>query len=51
MGILKFLISQNVGNLHVKSGIDPDLLFELQDIYNLFKCTVCDRQFNTQEIN
>ena len=29
MGKLKFLISQNVDNLHLKSGIRPDLLAEL----------------------
>lgn len=41
MGKLQFLISQNVDNLHLKSGIRPDLLAELHG--NIFKvqCVSC----------
>lgn len=42
MGKLDFLISQNVDNLHLKSGIQPDLMAELHG--NIFKlrCSYCD---------
>jgi NAD-dependent SIR2 family protein deacetylase len=41
MGKLQFLISQNVDNLHLKSGIHPELLAELHG--NIFKvqCVSC----------
>lgn len=51
MGILKFLISQNVDNLHLKSGINPDLLVELHGNHNLFKCISCDSRFTAEELN
>ncbi|SPD75158.1 NAD-dependent protein deacetylase 1 [uncultured Desulfobacterium sp.] len=41
MGKLKFLISQNVDNLHLKSGIRPDLLAELHGNLSKMRCTVC----------
>ena len=41
MGKLKFLISQNVDNLHLKSGINPDLLAELHGNMTKLRCTRC----------
>jgi len=41
MDKLKFLISQNVDNLHLKSGIRPDLLAELHGNLAKLRCTVC----------
>jgi NAD-dependent SIR2 family protein deacetylase len=38
---LKFLISQNVDNLHLKSGIRPDLLAELHGNISRLRCTRC----------
>jgi len=46
MGKLSFLISQNVDNLHLKSGIHPDLLAELHG--NIFKlrCVHCGTKWD-----
>lgn len=41
LGKLGFLISQNVDNLHLKSGIDPDLLAELHGNLTKLRCTHC----------
>ena len=42
LGKLDFLISQNVDNLHLKSGIDPDLLAELHGNVTKLRCTRCE---------
>ncbi len=41
IGKLRFLISQNVDNLHLKSGIQLDLLAELHGNITRFRCTGC----------
>ncbi len=41
IGKLKFLISQNVDNLHLKSGIPPDLLAELHGNITKLRCKGC----------
>jgi NAD-dependent SIR2 family protein deacetylase len=41
LGKLRFLISQNVDNLHLKSGIPPDLLAELHGNIAKLRCTRC----------
>jgi len=41
MGRLAFLISQNVDNLHLKSGINPDLLAELHGNVTKLRCRGC----------
>jgi NAD-dependent SIR2 family protein deacetylase len=43
IGRLGFLISQNVDNLHLKSGIHPDLLAELHGNITKLRCTRCER--------
>lgn len=43
LGKLKFLISQNVDNLHLKSGISPDLLAELHGNITKLRCNRCGR--------
>lgn len=43
IGRLKFLISQNVDNLHLKSGIPPDLLAELHGNISKLRCTKCGK--------
>lgn len=43
LGKLKFLISQNVDNLHLKSGIQPDLLAELHGNIAKRRCTRCGK--------
>ncbi len=50
LGILKYLISQNVDNLHLKSGIPSDVLAELHGNHALMKCLNCDARFSKQEI-
>ncbi|MBW2038535.1 MAG: sigma factor regulator FecR [Deltaproteobacteria bacterium] len=41
LGKLKFLISQNVDNLHLKSGIRPELLAELHGNITKLRCQRC----------
>jgi NAD-dependent SIR2 family protein deacetylase len=42
LGKLAFLISQNVDNLHLKSGINPDLLAELHGNVTKVRCDRCE---------
>ena len=50
MGFLKFLISQNVDNLHLRSGISQDKIAELHGNYTIMKCIDCDTRFSRKEI-
>jgi NAD-dependent deacetylase len=42
LGKLAFLISQNVDNLHLKSGIRPELLAELHGNITKVRCVSCE---------
>jgi mono-ADP-ribosyltransferase sirtuin 6 len=42
LGKLDFLISQNVDNLHLKSGIRPELLAELHGNITKIRCVKCE---------
>ena len=44
LGKLSFLISQNVDNLHLKSGIHSHLLAELHGNVTKLRCTRCQTQ-------
>jgi NAD-dependent deacetylase len=44
LGKLAFLISQNVDNLHLKSGIHPDSLAELHGNITKLRCTRCAKR-------
>jgi NAD-dependent SIR2 family protein deacetylase len=44
LGKLSFLISQNVDNLHLKSGIRPDLLAELHGNVSKLRCARCETE-------
>jgi NAD-dependent SIR2 family protein deacetylase len=44
LGKLSFLISQNVDNLHLMSGIHPDLLAELHGNITRMRCTRCEAE-------
>jgi NAD-dependent SIR2 family protein deacetylase len=44
LGKLKFLISQNVDNLHLRSGIRPELLAELHGNVSKLRCKRCQAQ-------
>ncbi len=41
LGKLDFLISQNVDNLHLRSGISPDRIAELHGNLTKVRCTAC----------
>lgn len=43
IGKMRFLISQNVDNLHLKSGIRSDLLAELHGNITRLRCTGCEK--------
>lgn len=49
-GFLKFLISQNVDNLHLKSGIPENIIAELHGNSNKVKCLTCDNRFTKNEV-
>ncbi len=42
LGKLDFLISQNIDNLHLQSGIRPDLLAELHGNVTKLRCSRCE---------
>ena len=44
LGKLSFLISQNVDNIHLRSGIRPDLLAELHGNIAKLRCSRCEAQ-------
>ncbi|MFH1241479.1 MAG: Sir2 family NAD-dependent protein deacetylase [Pseudomonadota bacterium] len=49
LGRLKFLISQNVDNLHLKSGIRPELLAELHGNMIRLRCGLCGKTIDRSE--
>ncbi len=49
-GKMKFLISQNVDNLHLQSGIKTNLISELHGNYKFIKCLECDSRFSRDEV-
>ena len=49
LGKLKFLISQNVDSLHLKSGIKPNILAELHGNVTKLRCTRCQKTVDRNE--
>ncbi|MCK5553896.1 MAG: hypothetical protein KAJ09_12170 [Deltaproteobacteria bacterium] len=49
LGKLRFLISQNVDNLHLASGIRPDLLAELHGNIAKLRCQRCQAQVDKSQ--
>ena len=45
LGLMRALISQNVDNLHLASGIEPELLSELHGNALRDRCMNCERTF------
>ena len=50
LGLLRFLISQNVDNLHIESGIEPERLAELHGNKSLMRCLSCLRQVSHKDV-
>lgn len=50
LGKLDFLISQNVDNLHLKSGIKPEKLAELHGNTTLMCCLKCSKKMTQEEV-
>ncbi len=50
MGKMKFLISQNVDNLHLKSGIKEELIAEFHGNMELMRCLGCEKRFKKENI-
>ncbi|MBW1711264.1 MAG: hypothetical protein JRJ73_15545, partial [Deltaproteobacteria bacterium] len=48
-GKLYFLISQNIDNLHIKSGIPVDIMAELHGNLAKFRCINCEKTFSKSE--
>ena len=46
LGKLSFLISQNIDNLHLRSGITPDLLAELHGNVTKLRCKRCQAEMD-----
>jgi NAD-dependent SIR2 family protein deacetylase len=46
LGKLQFLISQNVDNLHLKSGIRPELIAELHGNMTKVRCKRCEQTYD-----
>ena len=46
LGKLAFLISQNVDNLHLRSGVRPDLLAELHGNVAKMRCSRCETTYD-----
>jgi NAD-dependent deacetylase len=49
LGKMEFCISQNVDNLHLKSGIEPELLAELHGNLSKVRCLACDFKMDRVE--
>ncbi|MBU4317591.1 MAG: hypothetical protein KKF30_09980 [Proteobacteria bacterium] len=49
LGKLRFLISQNIDNLHLKSGVDPEYIAELHGNLTKQRCRKCGNQVNRSE--
>jgi len=47
MGLLKFLITQNVDNLHLKAGVRPELIAEFHGNITKLRCTSCANQVDS----
>ena len=50
-GIVKFVISQNIDNLHRRSGISESHLAEIHGNYNIMRCSHCDKRFFLKDLS
>lgn len=49
-GFLKFLITQNIDNLHRKSGIPESVIAEIHGNYNYLRCLNCDKRYSLKDL-
>ncbi len=49
-GYLKFLITQNIDNLHRRSGIPEKNLAEIHGNFNILRCNNCDKRYELKEL-
>jgi NAD-dependent deacetylase len=49
-GLVKKVISQNIDNLHRRSGLNEDNLIELHGNFTIMKCINCDSRFTRKEV-
>ncbi|UJG44247.1 MAG: Sir2 family NAD-dependent protein deacetylase [Candidatus Heimdallarchaeum endolithica] len=50
LGLIKFIISQNIDGLHIKSGIKKSIIAEIHGNYSILKCIECDSRFTKKEM-
>lgn len=50
-GYMKFLITQNIDNLHRKAGIPEKAIAEIHGNYNYLRCSNCDKRYSLHEQN
>lgn len=50
-GFLAFLVTQNIDNLHRKSGIPEAKLAEIHGNYNFLRCLNCDKRYSLKDYN
>jgi len=50
MGMLKFLITQNVDNLHLRAGVRLELIAEFHGNITRLRCPSCSNQTRQKEL-
>ena len=50
LGYLKFLVTQNIDNLHRRSGIPETHLAEIHGNFSILRCSSCDKRFSLKDL-
>lgn len=50
-GIVKYVISQNIDNLHRRSGIPENYIAEIHGNYNIMRCSHCDKRYKLKDLS
>ena len=50
-GYLKFLVTQNIDNLHRRSGIPEANLAEIHGNYSMMRCESCDKRYSLKHLS
>lgn len=51
LGYLKFLVTQNIDNLHRRSGIPESHLAEIHGNYSFMRCSGCDKRYSLKDLS